>query len=103
MPRKGRVQLRPISPEQLRILVAAAESRLTFEMSAYRYSIEGEASPDRKEREKLQKRGLLSRPSGNEPVLTERGREALAHAPVVKSQPRSEQLSIAPSTQEVAG
>jgi len=77
------MKLRPISEEQQRILLAAAEGRLSFETPSFRYKIEDEAPPDRKEREKLQKRGLLSRPGPSNPeILTAKGREALAYAPV---------------------
>lgn len=94
------MRLRPISEEQQRILVAAAEGRLSFEQSSYRYKIDREDPPDRKEREKLQKRGLLSRPSPSNPeILTERGREAIEFAPVSEEK-SAEALSLPLSSDE---
>jgi hypothetical protein len=84
----------PLSEEQLRILVAGAEGRLCFSVIRGRYSIDGEDPPDRKEREKLQKRGLLSRPSAGERVVTERGVEALLNASVAQAEPEQVGLPI---------
>ncbi len=89
--------MKAITEEQLRILVAAAEGRLTFRTPSFRYEIAGEEPPNRRERERLQKRGLLSRPSSNLPILTERGREALATAPIRKGNgiPKAVQTTLA--------
>ena len=88
--------MKAISEEQLRILVAAADRRLSFFMPEYRYKIKGEDPPDRRERERLQKRGLLSRPSSGGQILTERGRLALETAPVTAdgSNPVSGQTTL---------
>lgn len=70
--------MKRLSDEQFRILKAAADGRLKLN-EHFSYIIEGEARPDRREREKLQKRGLLSRPCPGEPIFTEKGLDALKH------------------------
>jgi hypothetical protein len=92
--------VKAVTHEQLRILVAAAEGRLRFVSASYRYKIDGEDPPDRRERERLQKRGLLSRRSPGRAVLTERGREALATAPMKDSNggPPATQMMLTDAT-----
>ena len=95
------MKLRSITREQKRILTAAAEGRLGFNLRG-RYFIDGEDPPDRRERERLQKRGLLTRPSRNWNVLTERGIDAFLNAPVSDAPPsKPEQLALAASTQQI--
>jgi hypothetical protein len=84
-----------ISSEQLRILVAAAEGRLKMKLAG-RYEIEGEPPPARRDREKLQKRGLLTRPSAGGLTFTEAGLNALRSARVIDDPPLvAQQLDLA--------
>lgn len=102
---------RSISSEQLRILLAAAEGRLSFDMDSFRYAIEGDDPPDRRERERLQKRGLISRPNERSEILTAKGKDALAHAPISDDEPKpylfetlfATQLSVDQSDQPEQG
>lgn len=89
--------MKAISAEQLRILVAAAEGRLSLNARSFRYEIEGEDPPNRWERQKLQKRGLLGRPSRGGRILTEQGKEALVSAPLAASPPPQMELASPPS------
>jgi len=73
-----------LTSEQWRILVAAAEGRLRIDPDTARYKIDGEDPPDRRERERLQKRGLLTRARSNEPMFTQKGLDALRSAPVIE-------------------
>jgi len=70
----------PLTEEQVRILRAIGEDRLTTN-SYGRYVIEGEPRPDRKSREKLRGRGLIESwyevGRGSHWRLTERGRKVL--------------------------
>ncbi len=83
-----------LTDEHYRILRAAADRRLRTNRAA-RWTIAGEARPDRKSRERLKARGLIDYPQ-IEPaapkmaglawdfgrlVLTDKGREALAARP----------------------
>lgn len=87
--------MKPLTSEQLRILVAAAEGRLRIDPDTARYKIDGGDPPDRRERERLQKRGLLTRARRNEPMFTQKGLDALANAPVSDAPPRNpEQLAL---------
>lgn len=91
--------MKAITPEQLRIMVAAAQSRLKIEPPNFRYEIEGEEPPDRRDRERLQKRGLLERVFKGRVLLTEKGIDALKSAPVAEDAPKAEQLNLG----EIAG
>lgn len=64
---------RRLSDEEIRILIAAEEHRLFLNKQG-RYEIDQEVRPDRRTRENLKKRGLLS--FGYERV-TEKGAKAL--------------------------
>lgn len=87
--------MKPLSSEQKRILVAAADGRLSFDNRTYRYRIEGGDPPNRREREKLQKRGLLTRPGNGNAMFTEKGLVALTDAPVTDSPPPDpEQIAL---------
>jgi len=71
--------LKAISGEQLRILVAAAQGSLVL-TNDLRYVIAGEERPDRRERERLMKRGMLERVWCGPVSLTPKGIEALRAA-----------------------
>ena len=60
---------KPLTVEELRILRAAAEGRLTCGHSSGRWQIAGEPRPDRKSRERLKKRGLIDYAAGSWTVL----------------------------------
>lgn len=66
--------MKPITPEQARILRAAAEGRLVRN-EAYRLVIHDEARPARRDRERLQGRRMLTR--DHVPVITRYGELAL--------------------------
>ena len=66
-------RVRRLTDEECRILIAAGERRL-FLNKAGRYEIDQEERPDRRTRENLKKRGLLS--FGYESI-TEKGAKAL--------------------------
>lgn len=66
-----------MTAEEMRILRAAAEGRLRMN-SAGRYVIDGEARPDRKAREKLMLRALISWPTRSVVPISSKGRAALA-------------------------
>lgn len=72
--------MKGITPEQVRILRAARDGRLRVNGNG-RYEIEGELSPDRRERERLMHRDLLPRGQRTPVPLTMRGEDALAVAP----------------------
>jgi hypothetical protein len=72
-------------------------------MDRFRYEIEGDDPPDRRERERLQKRGLMSRPSENTEILTERGREALESAPVEDDPPKPVQTDLIEAMERIGG
>lgn len=96
--RMGRRLVKAITEEQRRILIAASEGRLSYSARRNRYGIDGERPPDRREREKLQKRGLLTRPSSGKPIFTERGLRALEAALAGEhDQEPPEQLELAGS------
>lgn len=68
--------MKALSPEQRRILTAAANGRLR-KNEAGRYVIEGDARPERRTRERLLRRYLIYRTVDGTVKLTHRGRELL--------------------------
>ena len=90
------MKMKPLSNEQLRILSAAASGRLRMDDRTFRYTIDGEGPPNRREREKLQKRGLLTRWSPGERIVTDAGIAALESAPISDApSPNPEQTELA--------
>jgi hypothetical protein len=66
-----------MTPEERRILWAAREGRLRINRH-WRYVIEGEPRPARKDRENLQRQGFLGWSDKTQPILTPAGYSALA-------------------------
>lgn len=70
-----------VTNEQARILLAVRDGRLTVN-GAGRYVIDGQARPNRKERERLTKRGMIDyrfeQGRGSRWVITPRGLAALS-------------------------
>jgi hypothetical protein len=66
-----------ISDEQARILRAVRDGRMR-RGDKYRWMIDGDTPPDRRERERLHSRLMIDRPLGTQPIcLLARGQQAL--------------------------